>query len=100
MGVGQLAGTVSGGEQQMFAIGRGLMAAPRLLVLDEPSLGLLPILVEEVFKLIRRINAKGLPILLVEQNVVQSLAIARRAYVMENGRVTLAGPATELVNDA
>ncbi len=97
---GQGAGTLSGGEQQMLAIGRGLMAEPRLLVLDEPSLGLSPILVEEVFKLIRRNTADGLAILLVEQNVVQSLAIAGRAYVMENGRIALSGPATELRNNA
>ena len=96
---GQRAGTLSGGEQQMLAIGRGLMAEPRLLILDEPSLGLSPILVEEVFRLIRRINAEGLSILLVEQNVVQSLAIAHRGYVIENGHVTLTGPAAELMND-
>jgi branched-chain amino acid transport system ATP-binding protein len=92
----QLAGTLSGGEQQMLAIGRGLMSEPRLLILDEPSLGLSPLLVEEMFALIGRINAQGLAILLVEQNVVQSLAVAHRAYVLENGRVTLSGKAAEL----
>ena len=97
---GQRAGTLSGGEQQMLAIGRGLMAEPRLLILDEPSLGLSPLLVEEVFKLIQRINGEGLSILLVEQNVVQSLTISHRAYVMENGRIVLSGPAKDLMNDA
>jgi branched-chain amino acid transport system ATP-binding protein len=92
----QLAGTLSGGEQQMLAIGRGLMSEPRLLILDEPSLGLSPLLVEEMFTLIGRINTDGLAILLVEQNVVQSLAVAHRAYVLENGRVTLSGKAAEL----
>jgi branched-chain amino acid transport system ATP-binding protein len=92
----QSAGTLSGGEQQMLAIGRGLMAEPRLLILDEPSLGLSPLLVEEMFGLIGRLNSQGLAILLVEQNVVQSLAIAHRAYVLENGRIALAGNASEL----
>ena len=92
----QLAGTLSGGEQQMLAIGRGLMSEPRLLILDEPSLGLSPILVEEMFALIGRMNADGLAILLVEQNVVQSLAIAHRAYVLENGRIALSGAAADL----
>jgi branched-chain amino acid transport system ATP-binding protein len=92
----QAAGTLSGGEQQMLAIGRGLMGEPRLLILDEPSLGLSPILVEEMFTLIGRLNADGLAILLVEQNVVQSLAIAHRAYVLENGRMALSGSAAEL----
>ena len=92
----QLAGTLSGGEQQMLAIGRGLMSEPKLLILDEPSLGLSPILVEEMFALISRINAEGLAILLVEQNVVQSLAVAHRAYVLENGRIALSGKAAEL----
>ena len=96
----QKAGTLSGGEQQMLAIGRGLMAEPRLLILDEPSLGLSPLLVDEMFALIARINADGLAIVLVEQNVVQSLSIAHRAYVIENGRVTLSGPASELMQDA
>lgn len=92
----QAAGTLSGGEQQMLAIGRGLMAEPRLLILDEPSLGLSPLLVEEMFALIGRLNADGLSILLVEQNVMQSLTIAHRAYVLENGRIALQGPAAEL----
>jgi len=92
----QAAGTLSGGEQQMLAIGRGLMGEPRLLILDEPSLGLSPLLVEEMFALIGRLNAEGLAILLVEQNVVQSLAIAHRAYVLEGGRIALSGKASEL----
>ncbi len=92
----QSAGTLSGGEQQMLAIGRGLMGEPRLLILDEPSLGLSPLLVEEMFELVRRLNRDGLAILLVEQNVVQSLAIAHRAYVLENGRIALAGSAAQL----
>jgi branched-chain amino acid transport system ATP-binding protein len=92
----QAVGTLSGGEQQMLAIGRGLMSEPKLLILDEPSLGLSPILVEEMFDLIRRLHEHGLSILLVEQNVVQSLAIAHRAYVLENGRITLSGWAADL----
>ncbi len=92
----QLAGTLSGGEQQMLAIGRGLMAEPELLILDEPSLGLSPLLVEELFGLIGRLRGEGLAILLVEQNVVQSLALAERGFVIENGRVVLSGPADEL----
>jgi len=97
--IDQLAGTLSGGEQQMLAIGRGLMAEPRLLILDEPSLGLSPLLVEEMFALIRELHADGLSIFLVEQNVVQSLEIADRAYVLENGRIAMAGPADALMND-
>ncbi len=92
----QLAGTLSGGEQQMLAIGRGLMAEPKLLILDEPSLGLSPLLVEEMFALVRRINAEGLAVLLVEQNVVQSLEIASRAFILENGVFALQGDAREL----
>ena len=92
----QAAGTLSGGEQQMLAIGRGLMGEPKLLILDEPSLGLSPVLVEEMFALIRRLNGDGLSILLVEQNVMQSLAIAHRAYVLENGLIALSGPAADL----
>jgi len=92
----QLAGTLSGGEQQMLAIGRGLMAEPKLLILDEPSLGLSPLLVEEMFTLVRRINAEGLAVLLVEQNVVQSLEIASRAFILENGAFALQGDAREL----
>jgi branched-chain amino acid transport system ATP-binding protein len=95
----QHAGTLSGGEQQMLAIGRGLMGEPRLLILDEPSLGLSPLLVEEMFALIGRLNGEGLSILLVEQNVVQSLAIAHRAYVLENGRIALSGTAGELAEN-
>ena len=93
----QLAGTMSGGEQQMLAIGRGLMAEPRLLVLDEPSLGLSPLLVEEMFGLIAQLHGEGLAILLVEQNVGQSLDIAQRAYVMENGAIEFAGRPSELL---
>ena len=96
----QLAGTLSGGEQQMLAIGRGLMAEPRLLILDEPSLGLSPLMVEEMFNLVAAINKEGLAILLVEQNVVQSLALATRAYVLEHGRFALEGPAQDMLNDA
>ena len=95
----QSAGTLSGGEQQMLAIGRGLMSEPRLLILDEPSLGLSPLLVEEMFSLIGQLNRQGLAILLVEQNVVQSLAIAHRAYVLENGRIALSGSAGDLARD-
>ena len=95
----QLAGTLSGGEQQMLATGRGLMGEPKLLILDEPSLGLSPLMVEEMFAMIKRINAEGTTVLLVEQNVVQSLDIADRAYVLENGVFTLSGKASELVND-
>jgi branched-chain amino acid transport system ATP-binding protein len=93
----QLAGTMSGGEQQMLAIGRGLMAEPRLLILDEPSLGLSPLLVEELFTLIGQLHTDGLAILLVEQNVGQSLEIAQRAYVMENGVVEFSGAPSELL---
>ncbi|MDH5353893.1 MAG: ABC transporter ATP-binding protein [Gammaproteobacteria bacterium] len=95
----QLAGTLSGGEQQMLAIGRGLMAEPKLLILDEPSLGLSPLLVEEMFELIAELNKQGLSIFLVEQNVMQSLEIADRAYVIENGTVALSGSADELIDD-
>jgi branched-chain amino acid transport system ATP-binding protein len=98
--LGQFAGSMSGGEQQMLAIGRGLMALPRLLIMDEPSLGLSPILTEELFALIGRLHAEGLSMLLVEQNVVQSLAVAGRAYVIDNGLVALSGPAATLAEDA
>ncbi|MEJ5988685.1 ABC transporter ATP-binding protein [Ramlibacter sp. PS3R-8] len=94
---GQLAGTMSGGEQQMLAIGRGLMGEPRLLILDEPSLGLSPLLVEELFGLIAQLHAENLSILLVEQNVAQSLEIAQRAYVMENGAIQFSGSSAELL---
>ncbi|MBI3369371.1 MAG: ABC transporter ATP-binding protein [Burkholderiales bacterium] len=93
----QLAGTLSGGEQQMLAIARGLMAEPRLLILDEPSLGLSPLLVEEMFALIQRLHADGLAVLLVEQNVGQSLEIATRAHVMENGSLRFSGTPAELL---
>jgi branched-chain amino acid transport system ATP-binding protein len=95
----QRAGTLSGGEQQMLAIGRGLMAEPKLLILDEPSLGLSPLLVEELFSLIRRINAEGVALLVVEQNVVQSLNVARRVYILENGAFVLQGSAADIRND-
>jgi branched-chain amino acid transport system ATP-binding protein len=95
----QSAGTLSGGEQQMLAIARGLMAEPKLLILDEPSLGLSPLLVEEMFGLIQRIREDGPGILLVEQNVVQSLAVASRAYMLENGAFVLEGPAAALLDD-
>ena len=93
---GQRAGTLSGGEQQMLAIGRGLMAEPRLLILDEPSLGLSPLLVEELFALIGRIHGEGIAILLVEQNVVQSLEVAARGYILDNGVFVLQGRAADL----
>ncbi len=96
---GQRAGTLSGGEQQMLAIGRGLMAEPRLLILDEPSLGLSPLLVEELFALIKTINGEGIALLLVEQNVVQSLEVAERAYILDNGRFVLEGSAADICND-
>lgn len=94
---GQLAGTMSGGEQQMLAIGRGLMAEPILLILDEPSLGLSPLLVDEMFALIRQLRQDGLAILLVEQNVAQSLEMADRVYVMENGALRFTGLPGELM---
>src|ERR1700720_3838595 len=94
----QRAGTLSGGEQQMLAIGRGLMAEPRLLILDEPSLGLSPLLVEELFALIKTINAQGIALLLVEQNVMQSLEVAQRAYVLDNGTIVLQGSAADVRN--
>jgi branched-chain amino acid transport system ATP-binding protein len=95
----QKAGTLSGGEQQMLAIGRGMMAEPDLLILDEPSIGLSPLLVEEMFALIKQLNAGGLTILLVEQNVLQSMEIADRAFVMENGEIKLSGTPAELMDD-
>lgn len=95
----QVAGTMSGGEQQMCAIGRGLMALPKLLMFDEPSLGLSPILVQEVFEIAKRINKEGVTVLLVEQNVRQTLALCDRAYVLENGRIVLQGTGRELLND-
>jgi branched-chain amino acid transport system ATP-binding protein len=95
----QLAGTLSGGEQQMLAIARALMAHPRLLLLDEPSMGLSPILLESIFDIIREINANGTSILLVEQNALMALSIANRGYVLDTGKVVLSGAARELVHD-
>ncbi|HXF69320.1 MAG TPA: ABC transporter ATP-binding protein [Thermoflexus sp.] len=95
----QIAGTLSGGEQQMLAIGRGLMARPRMLLLDEPSLGLAPLLVQELFRVIRSLREQGLTVLLVEQNARQALRVADRAYVMETGRIVREGPAVELLED-
>ena len=95
----QLAGSLSGGEQQMCAIGRALMARPRLLMLDEPTLGLAPVLVGRIFETVRTINADGVTILLVEQNVRQALTLAHRACVLESGRLVLDGPARELLGD-
>ncbi len=96
---GQTAGTLSGGEQQMLAIGRGLMSKPKILMLDEPSLGLSPILVNTIFEIIHRINQDGMTILLVEQNIHHALRLARRAYVLENGEMVMHGPAQELLQD-
>ena len=93
----QIAGTLSGGEQQMLAIGRALMSKPKLLMLDEPSMGLSPLLVDEVFDIIKTINKEGTTILLVEQNAGKSLAISDRAYVLENGEITLSGTGKELM---
>ena len=92
----QIAGTLSGGEQQMLAIGRGLMSQPKLMLLDEPSMGLAPLLVKEIFSIIQEINASGTTILLVEQNAHMALSIAHKAYVLETGRITLSGTAKEL----
>jgi branched-chain amino acid transport system ATP-binding protein len=96
----QLGGTMSGGEQQMLAIGRGLMGNPRVMLLDEPSLGLSPLLVRNIFEIIKEINRQGTTILLVEQNVFQSLRISHRAYVLETGRVVLSGTGAELLDNA
>ena len=95
----QMAGSLSGGEQQMLAIGRALMAQPRLLLLDEPSMGLAPIIVQDIFRTLQRINAEGLTIFLVEQNVKQALKLAQGAYVLENGRIVLQGSGAELLGD-
>ena len=95
----RLAGTLSGGEQQMLAIGRGLMARPKLLMLDEPSLGLAPLLVKELFEIIQRVNNEGVSVLLVEQNIRHSLKMAHRAYVLESGRITMTGKGKELLED-
>jgi branched-chain amino acid transport system ATP-binding protein len=96
---GQLAGTLSGGEQQMLAVGRGLMLRPRLLMLDEPSLGLAPVVADATFTKIEEIHAMGMAILLVEQNVGRALALVRRAYVLESGRVVMHGTSAELINN-
>ena len=95
----QLGGTLSGGEQQMLAIGRALMSRPKLLLLDEPSLGLAPIIVSRIFKIIEEINRQGTTILLVEQNAKAALRLASRAYVMESGGIVMEGPASDLAND-
>jgi branched-chain amino acid transport system ATP-binding protein len=95
----QKAGTMSGGEQQMCAIGRALMARPKLLMLDEPSMGLAPIFVEKIFEIVEEINAQGTPILLVEQNALMALNAAHRGYVLETGAIALEGPAKQLAND-
>lgn len=95
----QAAGTLSGGEQQMLAVGRGLMSRPALLMLDEPSLGLAPLLVQEIFHLVLRINETGMTVLLVEQNVRHSLETANRAYVLDNGRIALEGPGRDLLDN-
>ncbi|MCI6359338.1 MAG: ABC transporter ATP-binding protein [Clostridiales bacterium] len=95
----QLAGTLSGGEQQMVAMGRAIMSAPKLVVMDEPSMGLSPVLVKEVFDIIRTMHESGITILLVEQNAKMALAISNRAYVLENGRITMSGDANTLLHD-
>ncbi len=95
----QLAGTLSGGEQQMVAMGRAIMSAPKLVVMDEPSMGLSPVLVKEVFDIIRTMHESGITILLVEQNAKMALAISNRAYVLENGRITMSGDASTLLHD-
>jgi branched-chain amino acid transport system ATP-binding protein len=95
----QKAGTMSGGEQQMCAIGRALMARPKLLLLDEPSMGLAPIFVEKIFEIVVEINSQGTPVLLVEQNALMALDTAHRGYVMETGRITIEGRASDLKNN-
>lgn len=97
--LGQAAGTLSGGERQMLALGRALMGRPRLLMMDEPSLGLSPLLVREVFGMIRRIHQQGVTVLLIEQNAAQALRAADRGYVLQNGRVVLSGPGGDLLQD-
>jgi branched-chain amino acid transport system ATP-binding protein len=94
-----VAGTLSGGEQQMLAMGRALMASPRLLLLDEPSMGLAPILVDEIFSVVKRINETGTTVLLVEQNAYKALALASRAYILETGEIVKSGMTPELMND-
>ena len=96
---GQSAGTLSGGEQQMLAMGRALMSKPRLLMLDEPSMGLAPILVQEIFNIIKSLHDTGTTVLLVEQNARMALSVADRAYVLETGRVSMSGDAADLAND-
>ena len=95
----QIAGTLSGGEQQMLAIARAMMSKPRLLMLDEPSMGLAPILVEQIFDIIKELHAQGVTILLIEQNAQAALSVADRAYVMETGNITMSGPADELLHN-
>ena len=95
----QIAGTLSGGEQQMLAMGRALMSNPKLLMLDEPSMGLAPILVEQIFEIVKRLHRAGTTILLVEQNARMALSVADRGYVLETGRITLTGPGRTLLND-
>lgn len=95
----QLAGTLSGGEQQMLAVGRALMAQPKMILMDEPSMGLSPLLVKEIFSIIKEVNKKGITILLVEQNAKMALSISDRAYVLETGKITIEGPAQDLLND-
>jgi branched-chain amino acid transport system ATP-binding protein len=97
---GQLGGTLSGGEQQMLALSRALMSRPKLLMFDEPSLGLAPLVVQTIFEVIRQLNAEGMAILLVEQNARLALACAHRGYVLETGNITVSGPAKDLLNDA
>ena len=95
----QLGGTLSGGEQQMLAIGRALMSRPRVLLLDEPSLGLSPLLVQQIFAIIKEINEQGTTVLLVEQNALQALTVAHRGYVLQTGHVVLTGPADDLIRN-
>ena len=95
----QLAGTLSGGEQQMLAVGRALMAKPKMILMDEPSMGLSPLLVQEIFDIIQEVNKQGITILLVEQNAQMALSISDRAYVLETGHITIQGKASDLLND-
>jgi branched-chain amino acid transport system ATP-binding protein len=95
----QLSGTMSGGEQQMLAMGRALMSRPKVLLLDEPSMGLSPIMVDKIFEVVRDVYAQGVTVLLVEQNASRALSIANRGYVMESGLVTMTGDAKEMLND-
>ena len=95
--IGQAGGTLSGGEQQMLAVGRAIMARPKLLLLDEPSLGLAPIIIQQIFKIIQKVNSDGTTVFLVEQNANQALHIAHRGYVMENGRITMEDSAANLL---